>query len=150
MKLTDISKISSSSRFLDIQFQISLKHTNSHTYIYISSAKALHSCPTLCNPMDHSRSGFSVHERLQSRVLEWVAISLSRVSSHLGIEPRSPALQVDSLPPELQRSLFISISICRQYDSIYTQHIWRYINIKKEILNHKCSEPQETLLIFIN
>ena len=123
-------------------------------YIYYCGqeqhSEIAHSCPTLCNPMDHSRSGFSVHERLQARVLEWVAISLSRVSSHLGIEPRSPALQVDSLPPELQRSLFISISIYRQYDSIYTQHIWRYINIKKEILNHKCSEPQETLLIFIN
>ena len=37
---------------------------------------------------------------LQARTLEWVAMPSSRVSSHPGIEPRSPALQVDSLPSE--------------------------------------------------
>ena len=31
---------------------------------------------------------------------EWVAISISRRSSNAGIEPRSPALQADSLPSE--------------------------------------------------
>ena len=39
------------------------------------------SCPTLCNPMDCSQPGFSVHEILQARVLEWVDIPSSRVSS---------------------------------------------------------------------
>ena len=34
-------------------------------------------CPTLCNPMDHSPSGSSVHEILQARTLEWIAISFS-------------------------------------------------------------------------
>ena len=37
------------------------------------------SCPTLCNPMDHSPPGSSVHEILQARILEWVAISFSRM-----------------------------------------------------------------------
>ena len=36
------------------------------------------SCPTLCNPMDYSLPGFSVHGTLQARILEWVAISFSR------------------------------------------------------------------------
>ena len=36
-----------------------------------------HSCPTLCNPMDCSLPGSSVHEIFQERVLEWVAISFS-------------------------------------------------------------------------
>ena len=36
------------------------------------------SCPTLCNPMDCSSSGSSVHGSLQARILEWVAISPSR------------------------------------------------------------------------
>ena len=36
--------------------------------------------------------GSSVHGILQARILEWVAISFSRVSSQLGIEPGSPAL----------------------------------------------------------
>ena len=35
------------------------------------------SCPTLCNPMDCSLPGFSIHGILQARILEWVAISFS-------------------------------------------------------------------------
>ena len=38
-------------------------------------------CPALCNPMDYSRPGSSVHGILQSRTLEWVAIPFSRGSS---------------------------------------------------------------------
>ena len=36
------------------------------------------SCPTLCDPVDCSPPGSSVHGILQARILEWVAISLSR------------------------------------------------------------------------
>ena len=39
------------------------------------------SCLTLCNPMHCSPPGFSVHDILQARILEWVAISFSRGSS---------------------------------------------------------------------
>ena len=39
------------------------------------------SCPTLCDPMDCSLSGSSVHGIFQARVLEWIAISFSRGSS---------------------------------------------------------------------
>ena len=43
-----------------------------------------HSCvPTLCNSMDCSLSS-SIHEILQARVLEWVAISFSQGSSQAG------------------------------------------------------------------
>ena len=35
------------------------------------------SCPTLCDPMDCSPPGSSVHEILQARILEWVAIPFS-------------------------------------------------------------------------
>ena len=38
-------------------------------------------CPTLCNPMDCSLPGSSVHEIFQARIPEWVAISCSRGSS---------------------------------------------------------------------
>ena len=38
------------------------------------------SCPTLCDPID-SLPGYSVHGISQVRMLEWVAISSSRVSS---------------------------------------------------------------------
>ena len=39
------------------------------------------SCPTLCDPMDCSPPGSSVHGILQARILEWGAISFSRGSS---------------------------------------------------------------------
>ena len=48
--------------------------TGGHMYCCL----VLKSCPTLCNPVDCSPSGSSVHEILQARTLEWVAISLSR------------------------------------------------------------------------
>ena len=54
-------------------------------------------CPTLCNPID-----FTAHGILQTRILEWVAFPFSRRSSQPRIKPRSPALQVDSLPAEPQ------------------------------------------------
>ena len=38
-------------------------------------------CPTLCDPLDCSLSGSSVHGIFQARVLEWIAISFSRGSS---------------------------------------------------------------------
>ena len=38
-------------------------------------------CPTLCNPMDCSLPGFTVHRILQARILEWVAMPFSRGSS---------------------------------------------------------------------
>ena len=39
------------------------------------------SCLTLCDPMNYSPPGSSVHGILQARILEWVAIPFSRGSS---------------------------------------------------------------------
>ena len=50
--------------------------------------------------MDCSLWGSSVYGILQERILEWVAFPFSRGSSQPGIEPRSPALQADSLLSE--------------------------------------------------
>ena len=56
------------------------------------------SCLTLCNSMDCSPPGFSVHGVLQARILEWVAISSVGDLPNPGIKPMSPELQGDSLP----------------------------------------------------
>ena len=58
-----------------------------------SESEIAQSCPTLCNPMDCSLPGSSVHGIFQARILEWVAISFSRRSPNPGIKPESPALQ---------------------------------------------------------
>ena len=62
--------------------------------------KVTQSCPTLCDPMDCSLPGSSIYGIFQARILEWVAIPFSKGSPDPGVEPRSPALQVDSLPSE--------------------------------------------------
>ena len=57
--------------------------------------KVIQSCPTrLCNPMD-----YTVHGILQARILKWVPFNFSGGSS----QPRSPALQEDSLLAEPKR-----------------------------------------------
>ena len=65
-----------------------------------SKSEVTQLCLTLCNPMDCSLSVSSVHGILQARILEWVAISYPGDLPEPGIEPRSPASQVDSLPAE--------------------------------------------------
>ena len=52
---------------------------NSYSFMWVHAQ----SCPTLCEPKDCSLPGSSVHGILQARILEWVAISFSRGSSHL-------------------------------------------------------------------
>ena len=47
----------------------------------ICEAQSLQSCPTLCDPMDCSPPGSSVHGILLVRILEWVAISFCGGSS---------------------------------------------------------------------
>ena len=61
-------------------------------------------CLSLCNSMDCSSPGSSVHGLLQARTLEWVATVSSRDLPKTVIKPRSPALQADSLLSEPQGS----------------------------------------------
>ena len=49
--------------------------------IFHASAQSLQSCLTLCNSMDCSPPGSSVHGILPATILKWVAISFSRRSS---------------------------------------------------------------------
>ena len=56
-------------------------------------------CLTLCDPMDCSLPGSSVHGILQARILGWPFPSPGDFSDP-GIKPVSPALQAYSLPSE--------------------------------------------------
>ena len=48
---------------------------------YSAIAKLLQLCLTLCDAIDCSLPGSSVHRILQARILEWVAVPVSRGSS---------------------------------------------------------------------
>ena len=52
--------------------------TASNKFVCVLCAQ---SCPTLCNPLDCSPPGSSVHGISQARILEWVAISYPKGSS---------------------------------------------------------------------
>ena len=57
---------------------ICVSHTHTHTRCPVQSeSEVAQSCPTLCDPMDCSLPGSSVHGIFQARVLEWVVISLT-------------------------------------------------------------------------
>ena len=49
-------------------------------YFFDPYSEIAQSCPILCDPMDCSLQGFSVHGILQARKLEWVAMPSSRGS----------------------------------------------------------------------
>ena len=60
---------------------------------------SVQSCPALCDPMDCSLPGSSVHGILPARISNWVPFPGDLHDP--GIEPRSPALQAASLPADL-------------------------------------------------
>ena len=62
--------------------------------------KVTQSCPTLCDPMDCSLLGSSVHGILQTRILEWVAVPFSRGSSHSRDRTQVPLIAGRFLPSE--------------------------------------------------
>ena len=61
--------------------------------------------------MDWSPPSSSAHGILQAGILEWIDISFSSGYSHPRDEPRSPALQADSLPCEPPGKPYLSIPI---------------------------------------
>ena len=89
------------------------------------------SCLTLCDPMDCSPPGSSVHRIPQARVLEWVAISFSRPDPR--ITPGSPALQEDSLlsePPGKPSELEDTLKILSRKPLIFP---WKTLKIRGEV-----------------
>ena len=93
------------------------------------------SCPTLCDPVDCSPPGSSVHGILQARILEWVAISFSRGSSRprdrtqvSGIAGRSLTSEPPG-KPKIQLGWGQILSVLSRKHSLYS--LWskpQYLN----------------------
>ena len=84
-------------------------------------AKSLQSCPSLCDPMDASPPGSSVHGILQARILQWVAMSSSRGSSH----PRDQTC-ISYFSPALAGRFFITRATWEAHS------IWRNLIFVRE------------------
>ena len=87
----------------------------------------IQSCPTLCNPIDCSPAGSSVHGISQARILEWAAISYSRDLSDPGFEPASFALSggfFTTVLPGKPRRLCIVLRLIR----LYTLSMWGFVH----------------------
>ena len=86
------------------------------------------SCPTLCDPMDCSPPGSSVHGILQERTLEWVAIS----SPWRSTPPRSRPHNLASLASPVFANGFFTTSTTWEdqdiYDCLQNLPIWMFLN----------------------
>ena len=70
-----------------------------------SEREVTHLCPTLCDPIDCSPTGSSIHGIFRARILEWGAFPFPRELPDPGFEPGSPTLQADALPSEPHSSV---------------------------------------------
>ena len=86
--------------FLAIYISSLMKSLKLSDFTFFVNVLVIQSWSTLCDPVDCSLPGSSVRGIIQARILGWAAISFSRRFPNPGIEPRSPALQADSLPSE--------------------------------------------------
>ena len=64
-----------------LSFLLFLFFLSTTSILYCCCCLVTKSCPTLCNPMDCSLLGSSVHEIFQARIPGWIGISFSRGSS---------------------------------------------------------------------
>ena len=94
-------------------------------------AQSLQSCLTFCSPMDCSTSGSSVHGIFLARILE-LPCPPSENLPYPGIEPTSPALQVDSLLLSCQES---PLTFCTLLTKLTTDKHLIYIIACKGLLS---------------
>ena len=79
-------------------------------------AKSLQSCLILCDPIDCSPPGSSVHGILQARVLEWGAVSFSKGNQRSNLGPQQWKGGVLTTGPS-GKSLFMYLGIKKKVKS---------------------------------
>ena len=92
------------------------------SYLRTAAAKLLQLCPTLCNPVDSSLPGSSVHGIFQARVLKWVAIQFSSVAQLCPTLCDPMNHSMPGLPVHHQLLEFTQTHIHRVSDAIQTSH----------------------------
>ena len=107
--------------------------SNYHTIALISHAskgkesEVAQSCLTLCDPIDCSLPGSSVHGIFQAILLEWIAISFSRGSSQPRDQTRVSHIVDRRLPSEPPGKSFFLISLLNflyLFRGYYSISVW--------------------------
>ena len=104
--------------------------TNIHSCIYmcVCIVTQMSNCPTLCNPVNYSPPGSSVHGIHQARILKWEVMPFSRGSS----QPRDQTLVsciagrfsiIWTTKDALHRSVFQQKKFCLRYKCGYVTHL---------------------------
>ena len=94
-------------------------YTRMYVCVYVLSYSVVSDSVTLWTVAHQTALSTGI---LQARILEWVALPSSRDLPNPGIEPRSPSLQVDSLPAEGSPYVCMCICVCVCiYLHIYTK-----------------------------
>ena len=123
--------------FVCINYRNSLK-SSSYCYKWLdfilffkSESEVTQSCPTLCDPMDCSLQGSSVHRILQAGILEWVALPSSRGSSwpkdQTGVSHTAGRLFIIWTTRELPTNALFSMAITLNewcYTMLYRYYIF--------------------------
>ena len=94
-----------------------------------SESEVAQLCPTLCDPMDCSLPGSSIHGIFQARVLEWVAISFSTCIGRQVLYYLAPPGK-----PQLNRSMYIKkkiISVVYWLTSIFNFFRTSFQNVEE-------------------
>ena len=94
------------------------RHTCVLLLCVCTRAKPPQSCLTLCEPMDCSPPGSSVHGILQARIVEWVVVPSSRDLHDPGIE------LVSLMPPALAGGFFTTSATCKAHIAFVHIHNW--------------------------
>ena len=96
------------------------------------------SCPTLCNPMDCSPPGSSVHGILQARILEWGAIPFSRGSSQPGDQTQVSCIAGRLFTVQITRKAYPDIDFHIFF--IFTSVFWTFIFQTLSTITYTCVE----------
>ena len=119
-------------------------------FLLVSCSWIAQSVPTLCDPMDRSRPGFSVHGILQARILEWVAIPSPGDLLDAGIELGSPALQMDSIIWAIKEGIKTWFKIKLQtYNTRGLQQKWELVYPSKTLERHRIESQKQCQTLFL-
>ena len=109
-------------------------------------------CPTLCDPMDYSLSGSSVHGIFQARVLVWIAISFSRGSSRPRNRTRVSRIASRALlsePPGKTFEVCIPVITFLQMRKLRPSKVKQLFRYPKAVAEVKYSLPKRQTLFLL-